>query len=101
MTTIRSACRIAGALITAAALSACGEWTSDDEVRPVPVGDTNARLAAYECNRDNNPFIGRNASGGNIFTGIIGMNECMRAHGLVRQSEPKPAQAAQPVAGWR
>ncbi len=78
-TTIRTARAVVAALMAASALSACGQWTSTS-------GDPNAaRLAAYECNRDNNPFEGRNASGGNIFTGIMGMNECMEAHGMVRK----------------
>lgn len=75
-----TALRIA-ALAIALCLAACaeGQWVNHE------LSPRQAQIAEYQCDRQNNPFL-RNSTGGNIFLGIQGMNECMRAHGFVWQS---------------
>jgi predicted phage tail protein len=75
MTTIRNACRVAGALITAAALSACAapQWENPE------LNAREAQKAAYACDRDFNMV-----AMGNPITAGLQYGDCMRANGFVR-----------------
>ena len=81
MTTIRTACRIAGALITAAGLSACasGEW-----VPPPGMPAEQARVQHYECVRDGQNMIAMSTS--NLLVAISQTRDCLAAHGFRQEA---------------
>jgi hypothetical protein len=74
MTTIRNARRVAGVLVTAAALSACAQpqWVNPE------LSPREAAKATYGCDRDFNQL----AFGNPIIAGMA-YGDCMRANGFV------------------
>jgi hypothetical protein len=77
MMTIRTARRVAAALITSAALSACAgpEW-----VPPPGMDAQQARVKFYECQRDGQQMIAVSAV--NMMMALQQSRDCLAAHGF-------------------